>query len=402
MGRRGQAKKKQEVGALENPRLQLVLGPVCAHCRKDLKSGATTFQVEEEIGRKFCSESCVSHFFDPEIEFFESDYEQNRPKTDLSEKEMKQLEPLRWLTLNKPAEVWTKTTQNGDVVFTYIAKFRQKNQKKPLWCVCMCFLMKGRPSFLLFSIPTRSQALVNHYRVGKKVKLSAIQKLARPRLQTKPKKDKKSVKPASPSGAEASITEEQAKAFDASKAEGESQMQPPSDGLASPWTHEETFRALITRNRKPDDIPIEDFPNFFEKIEETLQQPTEAWSFELTAETTLPSATKMEGEEESDTSDLPDEPADVIEFHEKGNKKKTQKGSAIETETFLFTFIKEYENAEYGKHWYVVIAREMEEEEQIEILDAFPTRDPDMVDCFRKGEQQAGPTRGRNVSRLVH
>jgi hypothetical protein len=50
----------------------------------------------------------------------------------------------------------------------------------------------------------------------------------------------------------------------------------------------------------------------------------------------------------------------------------------------------------------LIIARETEDEEQIEILDAFPTRDAALVDRYRRGEQEVGHTQPGPVSRVVH
>jgi hypothetical protein len=134
----------------------------------------------------------------------------------------------------------------------------------------------------------------------------------------------------------------------------------PSDRLGTAWTEDETFLAQVNQERSEDDIPPEDFASFQGCIEETLETPDEVWS-----------VTNSE---------------DVQIYH----------------------FIRHYapatsDEATLQGHWYVIVARETDEEEQIEILDAFPTRDAVLVDRYRRGSQQVGETQEeRPVSRVVH
>jgi hypothetical protein len=68
----------------------------------------------------------------------------------------------------------------------------------------------------------------------------------------------------------------------------------------------------------------------------------------------------------------------------------------------MYHFIRHYPN-EHPEVWYVVVARETEDEEQIEILDAFPTRDPKLVERYRRGEQEIGNLDATSAaSRVVH
>jgi hypothetical protein len=128
------------------------------------------------------------------------------------------------------------------------------------------------------------------------------------------------------------------------------------DRLADAWTEDETFLAQMNQKRSVDDIPPEEFELFQSCLEETLETPDEVWSLEMT------------------------DPEGVHLYH----------------------FIREYP-AEKPGYWYVIVARETEEEEQIEILDAFPTRDISLVDRYRRGSQEVGEsTDTRPASRLVH
>jgi len=127
------------------------------------------------------------------------------------------------------------------------------------------------------------------------------------------------------------------------------------DGLADEWTEDETFRAELTQARKDDDIPASEYALYQSCLEESLEAPDEVWSLKL-------------GKKDALT---------------------------------LYHFIKFYDEEPAGV-WYVVVARETEDEEQIEILDAFPTRDPDLVERYRRGNQEIGETEMQSHSRVVH
>jgi hypothetical protein len=68
----------------------------------------------------------------------------------------------------------------------------------------------------------------------------------------------------------------------------------------------------------------------------------------------------------------------------------------------VYHFIRHYPDEKPGV-WFVIIAREIEDEEQIEIIDAFPTRDRAMADHYRQGEQELGTLETAKAPvRVVH
>ena len=46
----------------------------CAYCEKKLTPSDSALFVEEEVGRVFCTEACISHFFSPDVERLEEEY----------------------------------------------------------------------------------------------------------------------------------------------------------------------------------------------------------------------------------------------------------------------------------------------------------------------------------------
>jgi hypothetical protein len=129
------------------------------------------------------------------------------------------------------------------------------------------------------------------------------------------------------------------------------------DGLADDWTEEETLRASLSSGpRRTDDIPPEDFHLYQACTEETLQEPDEVWRMSLHGDS--------------------------------GPQ--------------LYHFIRAYPDEKPG-FWMVIVARETQEnDEEIEILDVFPTRDSELVGRYRQGEQEVGTTEAATPSRLVH
>lgn len=115
------------------------------------------------------------------------------------------------------------------------------------------------------------------------------------------------------------------------------------DTLASEWSAEESMLAELHASRREDDIPSSQFEEFQKAfLEVTLESPDELWSYE----------TKKDGE--------------------------TQK---------LYHFVKKVAISDKNEEiFYVVVTRETEEDEMLEVLEAFPTKDTELVDAYRIGE----------------
>lgn len=294
----------------------------CRQCDRGLAKDDRALFVEEEIGRIFCSEACISAYFAPEVERLEKEYLKLLSARDLSGEEREKLAHLRWITLQEPDEVWRQKTLAGDYRYTLISEFKPGN--KPIWCVSICLFLRGEPSFLYIAFPTRNEAMVNHYRRGERVAYE------RPPQQA----------------SEGSPVGEMA----------EPEAAPVIDGLAADWTAEETIRAQSSNfSRAKGDIPPSEFMEYQSCLEETLQAPDEIWVQEVN---------------ESDGS------------------------------LQVFRFLKEYRE---GGFWYVIMARETDGQDEIEIVDAFPTRDAELVQRQRIGAQEgAADLETANSSRLVH
>jgi hypothetical protein len=346
---RTKGKKPARAHAAKSP-VQQVDPEACHNCAADLSGGERALFVEEEIGRIFCSEACIAGYFSPEIEKLEKEYFKRLSSNDLNGDERESLAHLRWITLQEPDEVWREKTLSGDFRYTLISEF-QPNAKK-VWSICICLFLRGEPSFLYLAFPTRNQAMVNHYRRGERVEL-----------------------PAKEPGSE------NRKNGDVAHGPGQSaEDSAPAqvDRLADAWTEDETFRAQSQLRSSPD-IPTEEYPLYQSCLEETLENPHEVW----TLEGGLDSEEGADGEEAA--------PA-------KAETGAQGQGAEV---LRIYHFIRQY-TEESPSYWYVIIARETEDEEEIEILDAFPTRDASLVDRYRRGSQELGKSEPKASQRLVH
>jgi len=285
----------------------------CQNCSKFLEESDRALFVEEEIGRIFCSESCIAGYFSPEIARLEKEYFRRLSPRDLSGDERESLAHLRWITLQEPDEIWREKTLTGDFRFTLISEFQPENKR--IWCICICLFLRGEPSFLYLAFPTRNAAMVNHYRKGERVELKS--------------RESKGVR------------------HGVSGVSGEENVAPIKqiDGLAEAWTEEETLRAQLVQERRSDDIPTHEYVLYQSCFEETLDSPDEIWS------------------------------------------RHTKDSMGLK----LFHFIRYYSEEKPGV-WYVIVAKETDDQEEIEILESFPTHDSNLVDRYRRGRQELGLT----------
>ncbi len=211
----------------------------CTACGKGLKGEDRALFVEEEVGRIFCSEDCITEHFQPDIDQIEKEYFKHRPKDDLTPEEREQFAHLRWITIQEPDEIWQEKRAAGDHRYTLISQF--KPSSKSVWCVCICLFLRGEPSFLYMAFPTKSKALVERFRKGEQVEWEAA------------------------SGDAAKSADEEGSA---------------TDGLASAWSQSETIRAEIHTTRDASDIPTEEFGLYENLLEKTLETPDELWVIE--------------------------------------------------------------------------------------------------------------------------
>lgn len=319
---------------------------ICAHCAKSLTAGDRALFVEEELGRTFCSEDCIGEYFSPEVERLEAEYQAQLSADDLKPEEREELAHLRWSTLREPDEVWREKTLSGDYRYTLIAEFQPAD--RPIWCVCLSLFLRGDPSFMFLSIITRNAALVDRYRRGER--MSWIKRTT---------EEKVSAAHPKPSAEQMALDGTVVPADQLEMLEAEA----PTDGLADGWSTDEAVRAALGAGRRSDDIPNDEFGAYQSCMEETLEAPDEVWS--LVAE-------------------------------------QAEAPSGEDTSVRMFHFIRHYETGE-TPFWYLIVAKEVPDEDHLEVLEAFPTRDIDLVERYRQGSQEiGGDGASEPVTRVLH
>ena len=325
MERRKRPRSRKSPGVKPDSALRTLKKDSCANCAKSLKGSERALFVEEEIGRIFCSEECISEYFTPDVEVLEQEYLGLVSSEDLAPEKREELAYLRWITMEEPDEAWRQKTPSGDFRYTLISEFNPSD--KPVWFICICLLLRGDPSFLFIAFPTVDERLVHYYRRGEKVQW------------IKPRKDGQKEDAAGDAGPP--VPADNA---------------PMTDGLADKWTEDETVRARLGTKRREDDIPQEEYQLYQGCMNETLDEPDEIWSVAV--------------------NDNPGAPR-------------------------VYHFIKHYPE-EAPPVWFVIVARDTDNEEQLEVVDAFPTKDPGLVQGYRQGEQEMGGSMLQPKSKLVH
>jgi hypothetical protein len=148
---------------------------------------------------------------------------------------------------------------------------------------------------------------------------------------------------------------------------------PASDTLVQSWGEESHYLLEHAQARSEQDIPASEFDQYQGCLEETLEEPNEVWAFFMTEEGKVLSESEASQEE----------------------------NDAVETRK-IYTFIRHYPT-ETPEMWYVVIAKETESDDQIELLDAFPSNDSKLVQSYRVGKLEIGPTDSDLSSqRVIH
>jgi hypothetical protein len=328
----------------------------CVECKKTINAKDQALFVEEEVGRYFCTEACIVASFTPDIEKLEREYGRHVAPNDLSSEEREKYAHLRWMTLEDPSEVWMEKTPKGDHRHVLISEFKPDSKK--VYAVAVCLMLRNEPSFLYLAFVTSDKYLVDVFRKGEKVKLpkKTAAEVAKAN-EALAKRVGSFENPLESTYATADETEELhpgwgdnvhsingGRGNQQSLSGGLSGTAPTpvatdtAAGLAEPWTEADSLHVNILKSRKQNDIPVEDFGFYQKCLEDTLQNPNELWSY-------LPKSAKR-----------------------------------------VYHFLKKFTHDQ--DYWYVVIAKDTADESQIEIVDAFPTRDASMVQLCRHGRKE--------------
>ena len=220
----------------------------CANCRKSLENIENILFVEKEVGRCFCAEECIREYFQPTIDFMREELVKLRSDADINDDDASRYAHYQALTLEDPDEVWIDETETGERHFTFIAHYRNGDDR--MTYVVVTLAIEATPSFVFLGFATRNEDLVDEYRRGVDLRIGEpAQEAAEPQPTMEP--------------SQASATTEQQP-----KAEN------PSERL-----HESEPERLYGEMRQPGDIAREDFGKYEQFIEASIDEPDEIWRF---------------------------------------------------------------------------------------------------------------------------
>lgn len=319
-------------------------------------------------------------FFSKEVEDLDKEYHSLLHSDDLDAEAREEMKHLCWVTLEDPDEIWCEAQESGDRRYTLIADYNMDG--RTVWCVAVCLLLRGEVSFLFISFVTRRPEMVDHYRKGDRVSLDEM------------KARRKNVK---------KLTQKKSKIPERKVSEVEEQTSKEAsedliDGLAEDFTADEFLRADLMRFRQATDIPPEDFELYEGCMEATLESPDELWL--LTTEALLESMEKKESEDDDDgdRDEVVDEGFPPVMCFLKRFFQQEESGNLV-----VGMEEEDRKNQVGNDVWYLVFAREIDgEEDEVEVIDAFPTRDASLINRFRVESDSADLDGPEPQDRIVH
>lgn len=252
--------------------------------------------IDESKGLVFSSEEELYVHFNKEIEILEKEFFKLRSVDDIGEGSFVQYEANLTLLLEDPDEVWEdKGTLKGQSLIIYLRQMNSgEPEQLPVFHVAACYLTDDVPSFVYLHFPTTDESLVNKYRRG-----SMIYERSHSEV---------------PIGA--------------MEGDALSEGEELAAGL---------YNAMM-KLRGERDIPEEDFPEFFEMREATLEDADEIW------------------------------------------RSRDSMGNV------LVSFIKEFDDSDDAPVHYIVITVEDAVSNSHALLFSFPSSDASLVERYRHGE----------------
>ncbi|MBI2605192.1 MAG: hypothetical protein HYW49_03830 [Deltaproteobacteria bacterium] len=214
--------------------------------------------VERELGRCFCGEECINEYFQPTVDLMREEFLKHRSTHDISDESTKRLISYRYLTITEPDEVWLSRTEAGDLHFTYIGHYREKNRQFSY--VVVSLALDGEPSFIFLDFATKDEDLVDHYRREVDLRVTASPEAS---------PDVSGITPAIASGDAMGAAKAEQALADGDGA-GEEQSR-DTDGFLN-------LEELYLEHRRADDIALSDFGKYENFIEPSMDDPDEIWS----------------------------------------------------------------------------------------------------------------------------
>ena len=207
----------------------------CEACRKQLPDVSEIHYVEENSDRGFCSDKCIMDFYRPFLQVLEKEEAEFRKILDIEQEdpflEITSSQNYLQQALKRPQEIWVVTNDLDQSFYTHILKIQHKQQS--LYFILICSYVEGEPAFVFYRMATQHIELVEKYRRDDVYK-------------------------------------------------GESSQQPvsarvPSEVFESVEFKKSKLLAEMLTDRSPHDIALEDFVNYEQFFQQTLEDPDEVF-----------------------------------------------------------------------------------------------------------------------------
>ena len=213
----------------------------CEHCREQIVDLKDIQFVEENSDRGFCSEKCIMDFYRPYMLGLEKEEYEFRKKLKLGQED-EYLDIIGnnhylELALNQPHEVWHLENDLGQSFYTHILKV--KSNDLDVFFILICTHVDDSPSFVFYRLATSFKQLVHYYRRQKPIDSETIQ-------------------------------------------EGEEPLdfEVPSEVLESLEGKKSVLLAEMMQVRSDHDIPFEQFLEFNQFLDSTMEDPDEIYEYE--------------------------------------------------------------------------------------------------------------------------
>jgi len=250
--------------------------------------------IDEAQGLIFENEKTLFGYFMPYIQALEDEYQGVRPENDFNDQEQMEHETYLEATLDDPDEIWyDKESFDGVPLYFLIRSFQETAGSFHYIAACYFNEDEKSPTFVYLHFPTRVQEVVEHYRRGE------------------------------------CHFHRKYQSMQVGAIEGDSFVE--GDPLAM------GLYDSMRKIRGPNDVPEDQFQNYSQYREATIQEPDEIWR-------------KVD-----------------LEGH------------------ILVTFIREIDDSIDNLH-YMVVTLEEEDSQVHSLLFSFPTTDSSLVDRYRQGE----------------
>jgi hypothetical protein len=237
----------------------------CAECSKQLNNSNNFLFVEKEIGRVFCSESCILNYFQPYVSAMEDNLLSLRNDAqDVPLSLFEKFLVLRKQTYENPDEIWVYEDRentlgvlgtNGDKIYHYISEHFIEGQKIYYCVVCLC--LDGSPSFVFLSFPTIDLDLLDAYRKGQLIYDSSREDT----IEEIPKEILEKIEMLTPKLKNSNSDLDKPEVSEISESDSKITL----------------FQKILQDHRSLDDIPVQDFQHYEGLVEPTLINPDEIW-----------------------------------------------------------------------------------------------------------------------------